>query len=155
MVALLAGAGAHGAGGPEGAPTTERSALKGKKKRPGCGKYCQQAGGFGAGEQPELQPVDILAQELRGTRDRIVSVTATCNLETTCVGAIILDSRPLEYGRADLRIPAQTTAKVPVGISQKGLDRLRDRGDQKAFAVVPLRGSEVLSISETLTLIAP
>ena len=62
----------------------------------------------------------MLQQTLDGTRDRIVEVTATCNLDFDCVGAIILISFRGEYGRADVRIPARTEAVVPVSSSRTG-----------------------------------
>jgi hypothetical protein len=137
-------------------------ALRGKK-RPGCRRFCQQAGGIGCRGPclpipPEQQPVMMLRQTLDGTRDRIVKVTATCNLDTDCVGAIILISFRGEYGRADLRIPARTEVKVPVGLSRRGLDTLEKEGrDRNVEANVTLKRPVPArkSISEPLTLLPP
>ena len=135
-----------------------------KKKRPGCGRFCQQAGGIGCRRSPCLpippaeQPVMMLRQTLDGTRDRIVKVTATCNLDTDCAGAIILISFRGEYGRADLRIPAHTEAMVPVGLSRKGLETLEEEGrDRNVEADVHLKSSVPIrtSISEPITLLPP
>ena len=126
-------------GGPAGAVP-----LRGKK-RPGCRRFCQQAGGFGA-ECDEPNPedcnvVDVFKQTLDGTRDQVVSIRATCKLEQDCIGAIILTSfkGEFEYGRADLEIPAGQTARVKVSISKKGLEYLKKHGkDKRAFATIPL-----------------
>lgn len=139
-------------------------ALRGKKKkRPGCRRFCQQAGGFGCRGPclpipPEQQPVMMLRQTLDGTRDRIVKVTATCNLDSDCVGAIILISFRGEYGRADVRIPARTEARVPVGLSKRGLETLEKKGrDRNVEANVTLKRPVPArkSISEPLTLVPP
>ena len=70
-----------------------RSELRGK--RPGCRRFCQQAGGFGDNCMPEVQdcdPVEVPAQKVDGTRDRVVAIRATCELDRDCVGAILLSS---------------------------------------------------------------
>jgi len=139
-------------------------ALRGKKKRPGCGRFCQQAGSYGCRRSPclpippEQQPVMMLRQTLDGTRDRIVKVTATCNLDIDCAGAIILISFRGEYGRADVRIPARTEARVPVGLSKGGLETLEKEGrDRNVEANITLRRPVPArkSISEPLTLLPP
>lgn len=128
------------------------------KKRPGCRKFCQQAGGFGDGGETPAQPVVFPEQVIGGTRDRIVAVKATCQLDTECVGAIILNGRHVyEYGRADLRIPAQSTRKVKVGLSRKGLEALKERGDdRRVAATAPLTDeTQPVSFSKRITLLAP
>jgi len=106
------------------------------KKRPGCGKFCHESGGFGpppgdAGD-PVLDAVEILPQTLDGTRDRIVNVRATCLLEVKCYGAIILrGGKIFEYGRANLRVPALTTVKVPVGLTREALESLEEHGKER------------------------
>jgi hypothetical protein len=164
---LQAGVGVAEAG-PAAAGSVERAAIaeRGKggkgKKRPGCRRFCQQAGGFGDNCDENTQdcdPVEIPAQRIEGTRDRIVAMSATCELDRECKGAVILTSLrgEFEYGRADLRIPAGETRKVKVGISREGLDYLKEHGEDKsAFATVPLVYKDVpVSISGDLTLLAP
>ena len=167
MATVLISAGAYASGGSGAgeiaAAAPGQKELKGKKKkRPGCGKFCNQAGGFGCeGEacDPEIPPVGIPEQTLDVSRNRIVAITATCNLETDCVGAIILDNiRRGEYGRANLKIPALTTKKVKVGISRKAFETLKEKGrDTKAFAVGVLNQEPFppLSISDKLTILPP
>jgi hypothetical protein len=178
----LGGVGAQASGGTTAASdgaavagATDRAAeraTKRGKKRPGCRRFCQQAGGFGGGcDVVEPDPdvpcpaVDILEQTVGGTRDGIVSIKATCELDRACVGAIILNSfkgkfdppTGNEYGRADLKIPAGETKKVKVGINKKGLKYLKEHGpDKTAFATVPLveEGTPV-SISDDITLLKP
>jgi hypothetical protein len=108
------------------------------------------------------------AQKLDGTRDRVVAIRSTCELDHECLGAIILTSykgqfgppeTPGEYGRADLEVPAGETRKVKVGISKKGLEYLKEHGtDRSAFATVPLIDDNPkvpVSISGDLTLLKP
>lgn len=126
------------------------------RKRPGCGRFCSQAGGFGAGPEPEVYPVDVPRQTIDAPRKRIVGITATCNLDEECVGAIILDSLKIEYGRANLRIPAHTTKTVFVGLTRKAFRYLKKRDSRKAFATVPLIDEDApVSFSGKLTLLAP
>ena len=62
-----------------------------------------------------------------------------------------------EYGRADLEIPAGVTTKVKVGISQRGLEYLKEKGgDRSAYATVPLIDDNPpvpVSISGKITLL--
>jgi len=185
-IALLAPAGLQANVGPatvgpdtstaDASTTADRLASKAArrgKRRPGCRKFCQQAGGFGGGCDDLGPPdpnvpcpaVDILEQTVGGTRDGIVSIRATCMLDRDCVGAIILSSfkgnfdppTNNEYGRADLRIPAGETKKVKVGLGKKGMKYLKEHGtDKSAFATVPLveKGTPV-SISDDITLLKP
>lgn len=136
-------------GGPVGA-----APLRGRR-RPGCRRFCQQAGGFGAGGEPEVWPVDVPQQIIAPPRNRVIRLTATCNLDTECVGAIIVDSLKLEYGRADLEISAHVTETVKVGLSRKALDYLREKGDRRVFTTVPLKSDDPVSFSDKLTLLAP
>jgi hypothetical protein len=158
LTIVLAGTGVQASGASPGAAKAEagKEELGKGKKRPGCRRFCQQAGGFGGGDDVDDMPVQIREQTIGGTRDRIVSVQATCALATDCVGAIILNNRKIEYGRADLEIPAGQTKDVPVGISRSARDWLEEHGkDEKAFATVPLVETQVLSVSERLTILAP
>lgn len=164
LASLLAGAeiGPGDPGGRSAAATVKPAftpeALK-KKKRPGCRKFCQQAGGFGGGPPTtDPRPVSIFEQEIGGTRDRIIKVRATCQLDVDCVGAIVLTSRRvINFGRADLEIPAQTTSRVPVGITRKALASLKEHGaDRKVSAAVPLVDeTQSVSFSPLLTVLPP
>lgn len=130
------------------------AARRKKRRRPGCGRFCRQAGGFGAGPDSGRGPVLIHKQRVRADRDWIIAVRATCRRSKECVGAILIEGR-VSYGRADLRIPARATRRVEVGIRKRGRRSLRRRGpDRDAFAAVPLTDF-TLSVSRTLTLIAP
>ena len=167
---VLIATGAPALGSPAPVDQNEANAGSGAvddlrgKKRPGCGRYCQQAGGIGCRRSPCLpippdqQPVAMFRQRIDGTRDRIVKVTATCNLDIDCAGAIILISFRGEYGRADVKIPARTEVKVPVGLSKRGLETLENEGrDPAVEANVTLRRPVPVrkSISEPLILLPP
>jgi hypothetical protein len=112
--------------------------------------------------------VTIPRQRIRVARDRIFGVHATCRRTANCVGAILVDSDNLScsspdgicfsrYGRADLRIPAQTTEKVLVGVTRKGLRYLRrHRRDRDVTATVYLYDvQDGTRYSGRLTLLAP
>ena len=126
-----------------------------KRKRPGCGRFCQQAGGFGADD--EVGPVEIPPQVLGGTRDGVVAISSTCNFDRDCVGAIILAHARLEFGRANFSVPAGETRLVRVGITRRAKKWLVEHGDARnAFATVPLVYDDVpLSIGDHLRILAP
>jgi hypothetical protein len=126
------------------------------RKRPGCNRFCRQAGGFGAPPTDQPAPVRIPRQPVRVADDWIFAVRATCRLTKTCIGAIIVAGR-VSYGRADLRIPAGATRRVLVGVPARGRRYLRRHGrDRKGFATVPLIYDDApVSISSTLTILAP
>jgi hypothetical protein len=130
----------------------QAAAAKKKRRRPGCGKFCRQAGGFGAGPDHK-NPVVIASQRLRPDGDGIVAVRARCVLDRNCVGAIVLVGT-VEYGRSDLRIPARTTRVVYVALSKAGRAYLRRHGaDRKVYATVPLVSNDPVSFSSRLTLL--
>jgi hypothetical protein len=121
-------------------------------RRAGCGKFCQQAGGFGAGPETKV-PVKIPRQTIRPD-DGLIGVRARCTLEHKCVGAIIVSGHNIEYGRADLRIPEGQTRIVLVRLSRAGRRFLRRvHHDHHVFAAVALKGNQPLSFSKRITLI--
>jgi hypothetical protein len=146
----------HGAYANTSVAQAEDARRKRRKKRPGCGRFCRQAGGFGGGDDPN-EPVRIRKQRVRVDRDGILTVRATCRLAKKCVGAILIDSFKVSYGRADLRIPARATRKVSVGVSAKAIRYLRrHRIDRTGFATVPLIYNDApVSVSSTLTILPP
>src|SRR5258705_255677 len=73
---------AEAGGGPAAATPAERRG----RRRPGCGRFCKQAGGFGGGPSSEKMPVAIPKQTLRVAGDRLIGVQATCRLNKKCVG---------------------------------------------------------------------
>jgi hypothetical protein len=127
-----------------------------RRRRPGCSRFCRQAGGFGAPPDEQEEPVRIPRQQVRVARDGIMAVRATCRLSKPCIGAIIVAGRA-SYGRADLRIPAGATRRVLVGVPARGLRSLRrHRRDRRAFATVPLVYDDApVSVGPTLTILAP
>src|SRR3954454_11308823 len=108
---------AEAGGGPAAATTADRRG----RRRPGCGRFCKQAGGVGGGPSSQKMPVAIPKQTLRVARDRVIGVHATCRLNKRCVGAILVANVHFEYGRANLRIPAHKTRKVLVPVSKQGV----------------------------------
>jgi hypothetical protein len=125
------------------------------RRRPGCGSFCRQAGGFGAGPGAGEGPVLIRSQRVRADRDWIIAVRAICRRDTACVGAILVDGR-VSYGRADLRIGAHATRRVRVAVPAAGRRYLRrHRRDRRVFATVALKDNAPISISSRLTLLRP
>ena len=143
----------------DGASPPAAAERKGRR-RPGCGRFCRQAGGFGGGPMDTPDPVHIPKQRVRVARDHIFGVHATCRLNRKCIGAIIVNSagpKFIEYGRSNLRIPPHTTRKVLVAITRDGLRYLRQQGvDRLAFAAVPLvYKDEPVSFRNRFTLLPP
>jgi hypothetical protein len=136
-----------------GEATAARRRRRHHRRRPGCSKYCRQAGGFGGGPD-EPGPVRIKRQKIRVDRDGIIGVRATCARDKKCVGAILVDGYNASYGRADLRVKAHKTRTVYVYVPRKGRRYLkRHGGDKHAFATVPLKDNAPLSIGDELTLL--
>lgn len=146
-----------GCGGDGDSPAPAEDTSAATTEEPACGEFCAQAGGFGAGEEPDVFPVEVPPQELQASEEGIVLVEATCNLDEACAGAIILSSVDREYGRADLEIPAGETEDVPVAVTDEALAALAESGEDPATVVtVPLADmDEPLSYSDPLTLLAP
>jgi hypothetical protein len=128
-------------------------AKKRHHRRAGCGKFCRQAGGFGAGPETK-SPVRIRSQKIR-IDDGLIGIRARCTLEHKCVGAIIvLGSNNIEYGRADLRIGEDQTRIVYVRLSRAGRRYLKRHGrDRHVFADVALKSNDPASFSKRLTLL--
>jgi hypothetical protein len=124
------------------------------RRRPGCHRYCRQAGGFGAPPDEKPGPVRIRTQRIRVDRDGIIGVRATCARDKRCVGAILVDGYNTSYGRADLNIRAHKTRTVHVYVPRKGRRYLRKHGrDKQVYATVPLKDNVPVSISKRLTLL--
>jgi hypothetical protein len=143
-------AAAAGASAPA-ALTTEK-----RRRRPGCGRFCRQAGGFGAPPDPPPPPVKIASQTIRVAGDGLIGIRAKCRRKRTCVGAILVSS-DVEYGRANLRIPAGKTRTVLVAVTAKARRHLESQGrDRQVYATVPLTADDApVSISGRLTLLPP
>ena len=106
---------------------------------PECGTFCRQAGGFGGGPPPGQVPVEIAPQEVSVDPNGVFGIRSSCRLGRTCIGAIVVSNLDVEYGRADLRIPAHSTRVVEVAMSKAGRTYFSRHGsDPRAFATVPL-----------------
>jgi hypothetical protein len=128
---------------------------KKRHHRPGCGKFCRQAGGFGGGPETTV-PVKIRKQTVRVDSAGVVGIKARCTLDKRCDGAILLNSTKTdtEYGRANLKIGAHETRVVHVFITGQGRRYLAQHdGDPHAFATVPLKTDDPVSIGRHLTLL--
>jgi hypothetical protein len=132
---------------------TQVTTARRKRRRPGCGKFCRQAGGFGGPPPGTPVPVVITPQELTVGSDGIVGVRARCALRKTCRGAILLDGQ-VAYGRANLRIPARKTRTVLVYVPKAGRQYLaKHKVDREVYATVPLKSDDPVSVSRRLRLL--
>ena len=93
--------------------------------RPGCGRFCHQAFGLGAGPNEPEPVVKIPAQSVAATRDGVVVFRGRCTLARDCVGAVLLDTPRLQLGRADVFIKAGTTQSIEVALTVPAQQQLR------------------------------
>jgi hypothetical protein len=131
--------------------------------RPGCGKFCHQAGGFGPcvvrpdGKQfctHPRHPVRIRSQTIRVGRHGIIEIRVTCRRARKCVGAVVVAGHRY-YGRDDLWIRGHTTREVRVAVWRKGRRYLHHHGcDRGVHATAFLNESDTFSVSSRLTLLA-
>ena len=135
-----------------------------RHRRPGCGRFCHQAGGFGPCAirrdgtrvcSKLRHPVKIPRQTIRVGRRGNMRIRARCGRGRRCVGAMVVAGRDFEYGRADLRIPGRRARIVRVPLSRKGRRYLRRHHgrDRRVFATAFLNESDTFSNSPRLTLL--
>ncbi|MCV7351141.1 hypothetical protein H7K15_13520 [Mycobacterium parmense] len=117
--------------------------------RPGCGTYCQNAGGYGAPGEHGVEAVTIVS---RGTvtldPDGFLPLTLTCNLPVQCTGAILvctgdgskLSTMAMGCGRAEEMLDGGATQTVGVPLPTPALGFLQSRGLAAASVTVDNRG---------------
>lgn len=105
--------------------------------RPGCGEYCQQAGGYGAGEEtgtPMRMIVLSDASPVTPLEDGAVPVELTCVFTGPCTGALLLNLAGSggrvgrEVARVDLDVAPDTTRTLGVPLSPEASEQIRDIG---------------------------
>jgi hypothetical protein len=107
-------------------------------KRLGCGVYCQNAGGYGGGEEGGI----LMRIETRGRVapvDGAVPVELTCLLSKPCKGAIIISSKPPEFvdvGRSDLLVERGSTTTIAVPMSADAIAALERGGGRLPVHVI-------------------
>jgi hypothetical protein len=138
------------AGVPQGAAEKRKR----RRRRPGCNRFCRQAGGFGAPPSAVKEPVGIPRQTVR-VEDGIIAIRAHCRLRRrNCSGAILVDGPNMSYGRANLWIERHDSRLVRVFVPRKARKYLRrHHRDRNVYATVPLRGDHPVSFSRRLTLL--
>jgi hypothetical protein len=100
---------------------------------PGCGKFCQSAGGFGSGPGPGPPPRLSLLDNQLSLSNRQVSLPLRCLVSQACRGALILlaDIRGkggpsyTEVGRSDLFVPGHSTLIVDFTLTPHGAALVR------------------------------
>jgi hypothetical protein len=108
-------------------------------ERLGCGAYCENAGGYGGGEEGEI----LMRIETRGRVapvDDAVPVEVTCLLSEPCNGAILISSSGsspnyVDVGRSDLVVEGRSTATIAVPMSADGIRALERGGGRLRVAV--------------------
>ena len=87
----------------------------------GCGQYCQQAGGYGGGEdgQPSEDFVTIDNSGPAVVTDGTVPITLTCVWTQPCKGALLIwaDTGSTYLGRSDLLVEPGSAATVLVPLA--------------------------------------
>jgi hypothetical protein len=140
------------------APSPGANQARRRHRRPGCGSFCRQAGGFGAGPGPPPPPdVIIPRQSARITSYGTVFLRMRCVRRGGCRGAILLfgPSPPGDFGRSDLRLKRGRSRRVEVALSSAGAAYVRARGRvRQVFATADLVNRPI-STSKPLTLLAP
>jgi hypothetical protein len=107
-------------------------------KRLGCGVYCQNAGGYGGGEEGEI----LMRIETRGRVapvDGTVPVELRCLLSKPCKGAIIISSKPPEFvdvGRSDLVVEGGSTTTIAVPMSPEAIAALERGGGRLRVHII-------------------
>jgi hypothetical protein len=93
----------------------------------GCGKYCQQAGGYGGGEDGEY----LMRVETKGAvplTDGALAVELTCLTADPCRGAILLSDRRGYVGRGDMVVDGKATRTIPVPLFKRALKAIDKAG---------------------------
>jgi hypothetical protein len=122
-----AACGSDGDEAPAPAPTGSEKVAP---TRLGCGVYCQNAGGYGGGEEGKI----LMRIETRGRVapvDDAVPVELTCLLSGPCRGAILISSSSpdfVEVGRSDLLVEAESTATIAVPMFHDAITALQRGG---------------------------
>lgn len=104
----------------------------------GCHQYCQQAGGYGGGEEGKV----YMRVETSGTVVPIsgaLPIEVTCLLPNGCRGALLVysPSPPFaDVGRSDLDVEGKGTATIAVPISEAGLDALDSKGGRLRVEII-------------------
>jgi hypothetical protein len=107
---------ACGSDGEDTPPPADTVSEEVEPQRLGCGAYCQNAGGYGGGEEGKI----LMRIETRGRVapvDDSVPVELTCLLSQPCQGAILIGgSSPdfIDVGRSDLLVEGESTATIAV-----------------------------------------
>jgi hypothetical protein len=120
---------------PAPAPTAAETVAS---QRLGCGEYCQNAGGYGGGEDGEI----LMRIETHGHVAPVengVPVELTCLLSEPCKGAILIDaSSPdfVEVGRSDMLVDGGSTATLTVPMLADGLAALERGGGRLRVEII-------------------
>jgi hypothetical protein len=128
VTAIVASAcGSDGEATPAPAPTASGEV---GPQRLGCGEYCQNAGGYGGGDEGEF----LMRIETRGQVapiDDAVPVELTCLTNAPCKGAILISGPSpdfIDVGRSDLLVEGDATATIAVPMLPEAIAALERGG---------------------------
>jgi len=124
--------------------TTPPASSAGREVRPGCGSYCQSAGGYGAPGEKGVSAVTVVSSgTVTADPDGFLPLTLTCNLPAQCSGTIqicIADGgntgMAMNCGRTDELLEAGATQTVGIPMPTSALGFLRSHGPASASLTV-------------------
>lgn len=121
-------------------PTTTSTPSPSGEVRPGCGTYCQSAGGIQGTLGPGQDAVTIVSSgTVTPDADGYLPVTVTCNLPVQCKGSLLIqavtEEPPYHYGRSDLLLDAGATATFGVLLSDPLIAYIRAHNPAHVFAI--------------------
>jgi hypothetical protein len=152
---LLGCGGGDDSDGSDGAATTATPPVASAPPTPtaaptqgvrlGCSEYCQQAGGFGTGEESGSPMMTV---QTSGTvaplPDGTVPIELSCQFTAQCAGRLILDWDEAlgelegDAGRSDILVDAGASQTLLVALSEPGRNLLVDRGELPVDVVTDL-----------------
>jgi N-acetylneuraminic acid mutarotase len=112
-------------------------ATRKRRRRPGCGAYCQLAGGIGD-PVPGRPVLRITTKRAKIGADGIVRIRVRCVSRRSCSGVLGL-AGGIELGRDDLAVAARRSALVDIQVSPAGRRLIRRRRRLRAEATALLR----------------
>lgn len=104
----------------------------------GCGKYCQQAGGYGGGEEGK----SLMRIKTKGTvavKDGALPIEVTCLTDDPCRGAVMVsmgdDVGFDKIPRGDLLVDGKTSATILVAMTKSALKALETAGGRMRASI--------------------
>lgn len=129
-------------------------------RRPGCGTFCKQAGGLGAGHGDPGVTIRGADRSLLLSQG-YVAVRVTCHRTTSCVGAVEIDPEhfplpggvpPRSYNGVDLSVGPGRTDTFLIPLLPAAAQLVHARGHLLVNVKVRLDDNMATSVRRTMTL---